>query len=291
MGLERAGGSNKLEGRRVWLRRIIVGVGAGVLVLIAVIAFRSAIPPAVNAALRVSPPAASVPAAPPIAAARAAADPLVEFVAATLGMTEDVWKEQFRTLKREYKEPRLVIFSGQVVTKCGRAKTAVGPFYCPGDQSVYIDLDFFRELKDHFHAPGDFARAYVIAHEVGHHVQHLLGTMDQVRAKQKGLSQDEAHKLQVRLELQADFLAGVWAHHADKSRHILEPGDVEAARTALVALGADRPAPEAAPGAGADAPKGCWNGNRGYAAQRVRWFTRGLETGDLTQGDTFAGEL
>jgi predicted metalloprotease len=211
------------------------------------------------------------------------ADPLMEFVAAILGLTEDVWKAQFETLKRDYKEPRLVVFSGKVQTGCGPGRSESGPFYCPADGALYLDLDFFRELKDRYRAPGDFARAYVIAHEVGHHVQQLLGTLDKVRKQQGGLSAEEADALQVRLELQADFLAGVWAHHADKMRHILEPGDLDAGRAAIVALGDNRPAPTAA--------TGCWNGKHGTAAQRLRWFNRGFETGDLARGDTFEGDL
>jgi predicted metalloprotease len=286
MRLDHTRGSEKLKDLRVSSRWVVLGGAIGALALMAAVAMRGRILlPFGTTETEV--PAANSPATPALAT-RPAADPLVEFVATILGMTEDVWKVRFRTLKKEYKEPHLVLFSGQAVTKCGLTRSAAGPLYCPGDQTIYLDLDFFRELKDRYHAPGDFARAYVIAHEVGHHVQQLLGTMDQLRARQKGLSQSEADKLQVRLELQADFLAGVWAHHADKSRHILEPGDVEAARTALAALGEDRPALEA--GAGAAVTTGCWSGKHGTAAQRIRWFTKGLETGDLDQGDTFTGE-
>src|SRR5262249_16151945 len=153
-----------------------------------------------------------------------------------LGDTEDVWRDLFRKMDKRYKEPHLVLFTGRVRSACGLAGSAVGPFYCPGDKKVYIDGSFFRELEDDYHAPGDFARAYIIAHEVGHHVQTLLGTHEKVRSRQRGLSKEEFNQVLVRLELQADFLAGVWAHHADKARHILEPGDVESALRAMTAL-------------------------------------------------------
>ncbi|MFO0890148.1 MAG: neutral zinc metallopeptidase [Isosphaeraceae bacterium] len=169
------------------------------------------------------------------------------------------------------------------MTGCGVLRRAAGPFYCPDDQKIYIDLDFFRELKDRDHAPGDFARAYVLAHEVGHHVQQMLGTLDSVRRERAKLSPEEAEKLHIRLELQADFLAGYWAHHADRLRHILEPGDLESARAAVATLGEGRPGPGTC--------EGCWSGKHGTAQQRLRWFMRGFDTGDLKQGDTFQGEL
>ena len=215
-------------------------------------------------------------------AAEADADSLKEFVSAILGDTEQVWHELFGKMNREYKEPHLVLFSTKVNTACGSASSALGPFYCAADEKVYIDLSFFQEMKDQYHAPGDFARAYVIAHEVGHHVQNLLGTTKDVRAGQKGLSDDEAKLMFVRLELQADFLAGVWAHHAERARHILEPGDLEAGLKAVAALGDHRANLDTR----ADANTGCWGGRHGTSEQRVRWFTRGFKTGDLAQGDT-----
>src|SRR5262249_11203561 len=144
-----------------------------------------------------------------------------------LGETEDVWTEQFRKMNKEYKDPTLVLFNNQVASACGNASAAVGPFYCPADQKVYIDLAFYQELKARFKAPGEFAEAYVIAHEIGHHVQNLLGISDKVHAAQSRGSKEEANELSVRLELQADFLAGVWAHHLHQERQILEKGDIE----------------------------------------------------------------
>ena len=206
---------------------------------------------------------------------------LRQFVGATLGSTEDVWREIFRREGRQYREPTLVIFSGRVESACGLAGAAVGPFYCPGDEKVYIDLSFFRELRTRFRAPGDFAQAYVIAHEVGHHVQHLLGTMDRVHAAQQRVREAEANDLSVRLELQADFYAGVWARHAQQ-QGVLEAGDVEEALGAATAIGDDRLQRETQ---GYVVPDSFTHGS---SAQRVRWFRRGLETGDVRQGDTFS---
>jgi predicted metalloprotease len=216
----------------------------------------------------------------------AAPDPAQEelkhFVAVVLADTEDVWKEQFRKMGKAYKEPRLVLFSGRVESACGLADAAVGPFYCPGDQMVYLDLSFFDELKNRFHAPGEFAQAYVIAHEVGHHVQKLLGTSDKVHAQRARLSKAEYNQLSVRLELQADFLAGFWAHHAQKSKHFLDPGDLEAALRAANAIGDDRLQKQAR---GYVVPDSFTHGT---SEQRIRWFRRGFDTGDFSQGDTFS---
>lgn len=205
---------------------------------------------------------------------------LRQFVGATLGYTEDVWNDIFRQLGRQYREPTLVLFTDQVQSACGVAGAAVGPFYCPGDEKLYIDLSFYRELKTRFRAPGDFAQAYVIAHEVGHHIQHLLGTMDQVNSARSRLSEAEANQLSVRLELQADFLAGAWAHHAQQ-RGVLEQGDVEEALGAASAIGDDRLQRESQ---GYVVPDSFTHGS---SEQRIRWFRRGLETGDIRQGDTF----
>ena len=156
------------------------------------------------------------------------ADPLMDFVSSILGDTEDVWREKFRLMKQAYKEPRLVLFKGQARSECGTATSAAGPSYCPLDEKIYIDLGVFQEFKDRYHTEADFARAYVIAHEVGHHVQKLLKISEKALALQQGLDKDQKEQLSVRLELQADFFAGVWAHDAHKARQILEPGDVEA---------------------------------------------------------------
>jgi uncharacterized protein len=211
-------------------------------------------------------------------------DEAAQFVSVVLADTEDVWQELFQQMGRQYQEPRLVLFTDQVQSACGLASAAVGPFYCPGDRVVYIDLSFYDVLSRRFGAAGDFAQAYVIAHEVGHHVQNLLGISDQVDAQRGRVSERELNQLSVRLELQADFLAGVWAHHAQRRFEILEPGDVEEALTAANAIGDDTLQRE---GQGRVVPDSFTHGT---SAQRVRWFRLGFETGDISQGDTFATE-
>jgi predicted metalloprotease len=205
---------------------------------------------------------------------------LKQFVAVVLAQTEDAWTEEFRRLGREYRKPTLVLFSGEVESACGIADAAVGPFYCSQDEKLYIDLTFFQELRTKFGAPGDFAVAYVVAHEVGHHVQNLLGTMDQVHAAERRMSEEDRNRVSVRLELQADFLAGVWANRA-RNRGIVEPGDVEEALGAASSVGDDRLQRE---GQGYVVPDSFTHGS---SEQRIRWFRKGLETGDVRQGDTF----
>jgi predicted metalloprotease len=206
---------------------------------------------------------------------RRAADPAQEeaakFCKVILKDTEDVWDDLFGQMGRTYKKPRLVLFTGKVESACGTADTAVGPFYCPGDQKLYLDLEFFAELKNRFGAPGEFARAYVIAHEVGHHVQNLLGYSKRVRTRKGELSDS------VRLELQADYLAGVWAYHVQKKKKILEEGDLEAALTAAKAIGDDTLQREAGGYVRPD------SFTHGTSEQRVRWFRRGFETGDFSE--------
>jgi predicted metalloprotease len=204
-----------------------------------------------------------------------------DFASAILGDTEDVWTEIFRQNRMQYAKPTLVLFTGNVRSACGYASAAVGPFYCPGDQKVYLDLGFFEELSRRFGAPGDFAQAYVIAHEIGHHIQNQMGTMRKVDALRSRMSEGEANQLSVRLELQADFYAGVWAHHTQKAKQILEPGDVEEALRAATAIGDDRLQRQAQ---GYVVPDSFTHGT---SEQRVRWFRRGFETGDIAQGDTF----
>lgn len=206
---------------------------------------------------------------------------LTKFVKVVLGNTEDVWNQVFSQSGNRYKEPTLVLFTDQVDSACGMAGSAVGPFYCSGDEKVYIDLSFYKELKTRFRAPGDFAQAYVIAHEVGHHIQHLLGTMNKVNAAQRGMSEAQKNQLSVRLELQADFLAGVWAHYAQR-QGIIEPGDIEEALQAASAIGDDQIQRESQ---GHVVPDSFTHGT---SEQRVRWFRRGFETGDMRQGDTFS---
>ena len=209
-------------------------------------------------------------------------DELYQFVEVVIADTEDVWNKLFNEHGGSYREPQLIVFDGSVRSACGGATSASGPFYCPADQSAYIDLSFYRALSERFRAPGDFAMAYVIAHEVGHHVQNLLGTSDQVQQARSRLSEEEYNQLSVRLELQADFFAGVWAHHAQKMNNILEPGDIEEALTAANAIGDDRLQKQAQ---GYVTPDSFTHGS---SEQRVRWFRKGFETGDLSQGDTFS---
>jgi predicted metalloprotease len=207
----------------------------------------------------------------------AADDTLAKFVSVVLKDTEDVWGDMLTN----YQKPKLVLFSNAVQSACGSASAAVGPFYCPGDEKVYIDLSFFRELKERFGAPGDFAMAYVVAHEVGHHIQNLIGTSDKVHSLQQRTGEAEGNKLSVKLELQADFYAGVWAHHAQQMKGILEPGDINEALTAANAIGDDRLQQQSQGQVVPDAF------THGTSAQRMYWFKKGFETGDLKQGDTF----
>jgi len=207
-----------------------------------------------------------------------------DFVSAILGNTELVWKELFEQSGRQYRKPKLVLFDEGTTSGCGFATSAVGPFYCPADSMVYIDLMFYKDLQDRFHAPGEFAEAYVIAHEIGHHVQNLLGISDKVHARQQRMDKTEANRLSVQLELQADFLAGVWAHHAQRLRHILEEGDIDSGLRAASAIGDDRLQKQSQ---GYVVPDSFTHGT---SAQRVRWFTKGWRTGDMAQGDTFNAE-
>ena len=208
-------------------------------------------------------------------------DEASKFVAVVLADTEDAWNEVFRQMGREYQEPTLVLFTDMIQSGCGFASGATGPFYCPQDRRVYIDLGFFRQLQERLGAGGDFAEAYVIAHEVGHHVQNLLGISDRVQAARGRVSQSEYNQLSVRLELQADFLAGVWARYTDRIKHVVEAGDIEEAMRAASAVGDDRLQSRSR---GYVVPDSFTHGT---SEQRVRWFRRGYETGDLRQGDTF----
>jgi predicted metalloprotease len=204
-----------------------------------------------------------------------------DFVSVVLADTEDTWNALFGERRARYEPPKLVLFTRLVQSACGTGQAAMGPFYCPLDRSVYIDLDFYRELRDRFGAPGDFAQAYVIAHEVGHHVQTLLGTSEQVRAAQERSGRTEANALSVRLELQADCYAGVWAHHADRARQVLEHGDVEEGLAAAAAIGDDRLQQRSG---GQVVPESFTHGS---SRQRVEWFSRGLDAGSLERCDTF----
>lgn len=218
------------------------------------------------------------------AGAPAANDPVPQFVSVVLADTEDTWQNIFRSNGADYPQPRLVLFSGQTPTACGTGQSATGPFYCPADQKVYIDLSFFRLMQQRFNVSGEFAQAYVIAHEVGHHVQHVTGIMDKVNQARRSGSQAQANALSVRLELQADCFAGVWAHHAHEARNILEAGDVEAALSAATAIGDDALQKQSQGYAVPD------SFTHGSSAQRVRWFRRGIESGQVGACNTFEAQ-
>ena len=219
-------------------------------------------------------------------ASTAEEDELMEFIAVALKDNEDVWHALFEEeFNRQYEEPQLIVFKDRVQSACGMASAATGPFYCPGDDNVYLDLGFFDELSHRFGAPGDFAIAYVIAHEVGHHVQHLLGITGQVDQYRGKVSEKEYNALSVRLELQADFFAGIWAHHADAMHDMLDPGDMEEALRAANAIGDDRLQQQSQ---GYVVPDAFTHGS---SEQRMRWFKKGFDSGDVNQGDTFSATI
>ena len=255
------------------------GVGIGGVVLALVISYFTGINPMTLLGFMEQTPLAQHTA--PAAHKPPAEDKSAHFVSKVLASTEDVWAETFREAGKQYEAPRLVLFSGQTPTACGTGQTAMGPFYCPGDKKVYIDLAFYHELESRSHAPGQFAQAYVIAHEVGHHVQNLLGIANKVHSAQQRTGKVEANALSVRMELQADCLAGVWGKRANDMRNILDPGDLEAALNAATAIGDDRLQQQAQ---GRSVPESFTHGS---SAQRVRWFRRGFETGDMNQCNTF----
>jgi predicted metalloprotease len=222
--------------------------------------------------------------APPATYRSGAEDRLADFVSVVLADTEDTWHALLRELDVRYREPTLVLFSGSVRSACGFAQAAMGPFYCPADQKVYIDLSFYDDLRSRHGAPGDFAQAYVIAHEVGHHVQNLLGISDKVQSARRRVGEAEGNQLSVRLELQAGCLSGVWANHADSARHILEAGDIDEGLRAAAAIGDDRLQKQAR---GYVTPDSFTHGS---SEQRVRWFRRGLDEGKLSVCDTFSAK-
>ncbi len=208
-------------------------------------------------------------------------DPLADMVSVVMADTEDAWNAIFRQQGLDYREPTLVLFTGATRSACGVGQAAMGPFYCPADEKAYIDLSFYDDLRKRFRAPGDFAQAYVIAHEVGHHVQNLLGVSGEVRRRQQSMSRAGANQLSVRLELQADCFSGVWANRADRARNILEAGDIEEALNAASAIGDDR----LQQSQGRVVPESFTHGT---SAQRQRWFRRGFESGDPADCDTFS---
>ena len=215
------------------------------------------------------------------AGAPPADDPQARFVSMILADTEDVWREQFKAQGAQYREPKLRLYTGREVTGCGTGQAAMGPFYCPTDEKVYIDLDFYKTMRDRLGAPGDFAQAYVIAHEVGHHVQNLLGVSGQVQQARQRLDERRGNQLSVRLELQADCYAGLWAHHAQRARQVLEQGDIEEGLNAASQIGDD--ALQRGSG-GRVVPESFTHGS---SAQRVAWFKRGLQGGQMADCDTF----
>ena len=269
--------SGNIEDRRGMSRGgLAVGGGLGTAVIVLVAMLLGVDPGELINSTGTEP--TSTPSARPTSAAD---DELKRFVAVVLADTEDVWSGIFQQTGRRYADPKLILFSDQVQSACGVAGSSVGPFYCPGDQNVYIDLAFYRQLRDRLGAPGDFAQAYVIAHEVGHHVQSLLGISDKVHSAQSRMSRSQANDLSVRLELQADFFAGLWAKQA-KDKGFLEAGDIEEALGAASAVGDDRLQRQSQ---GRVVPDSFTHGT---SEQRVRWFRKGLETGDFNQGDTFS---
>ncbi len=281
MRLERGRQSRNIEDRRGGRgRKAAVGGGIGAL-LLALVAMFLGVDPAIltQGVKQVAPVQSSGVGS---GGRSPAEDELAKFVSMVLADTEDTWAPIFRSGGQVYREPTLVLFSGSTQSACGFAKAAMGPFYCPADQKVYIDLQFYDDLQNRFGAPGDFAQAYVIAHEIGHHVQTQLGIADKVSRAQRRASKAQANQLQVLMELQADCLAGVWANHANRARSILERGDIEEGLNAAAAIGDDRLQRQSQ---GYVVPESFTHGS---SAQRVHWFKQGLQYGDLQRCDTFA---
>ncbi|MCL1467001.1 neutral zinc metallopeptidase [Argonema galeatum] len=273
--------STNVEDRRgTGLSGPVVGGGIGTIVLALIVAFLGGDPSVVlqQGRDRSDRPYSQSPQTQPTAAN----DRMADFVSVVLADTEDTWNSLFQQMGKTYSEPTLVLYSDTVESACGYARSAVGPFYCPGDRKLYIDLSFYRDLKYKFNAPGDFAQAYVIAHEVGHHVQNLMGITRQVQTLQRQATRIEANQLSVRQELQADCFAGIWANHANRSRQILEEGDIEEALNAASSIGDDRLQSQAK---GYVVPETFTHGS---SAQRVRWFKQGIQTGNPAKCNTFA---
>jgi uncharacterized protein len=270
-------GSSNIEDRRGTRFRGAGGIGLGTIVLALVALYFGQDPSVVLQNVQPSQQSEQVP-------YQESADEaqLREFISVVLADTEETWGAIFGMNGSSYQQPTLVLFSGAVESACGFAQAAVGPFYCPGDRKLYIDLSFYRDLQTRFGAPGDFAQAYVIAHEVGHHVQTLLGISERNMAARRGASETEANALSVRQELQADCFAGVWAHNANRDRQLLEPGDIEEGLNAASAIGDDRLQQQSR---GYVAPESFTHGS---SEQRMRWFKRGYDSGDVNVCDTFA---
>ena len=275
----RRGSQNVDDRRGQRVRRGIAGGGIGTLLLVLVALYFGIDPTPLLQQVEVQAPAESgAPAGP------RPDDELARFVSVVLADTEETWRAEFAEAGKSYRDPVLVLFTDSVNTACGLGSSAMGPFYCPADQRIYIDLGFYRDLRDRFRAPGDFAQAYVVAHEVGHHVQNLLGISGQVSAQRRQASGSEGNSLSVRLELQADCLAGVWGHRAGELRGLLEAGDVEEGLNAASAIGDDRLQRQSR---GRVVPDSFTHGS---SEQRVRWFKRGLQSGEVASCDTFASK-
>lgn len=272
--------SENVEDRRGMTRsKGVMGGGLGLLVIVLLAWFFGVDP---SQLLNQMPESGSMTADVPNQPRPAEENRMADLVSVVLAETEDTWSDVFQRGGSAYRVPKLVLFSDAVSSACGFTDAAVGPFYCPADEKVYIDLVFFQELKDRFQAPGEFAQAYVIAHEVGHHVQNLLGLSEQMdNARQRARSEAEANAISVRMELQADCLAGMWANHTDRARHILEAGDVESALRAASAIGDDRLQRQTR---GYVTPDSFTHGS---SEQRMRWFSRGFQSGDMAQCNTF----
>lgn len=277
--------SSNIEDRRGQRRGGMLGGGIGTVVLLLLAMYFGVDPNLLIEGLQSSGGAVSTTMGTQPTEEQLRGDPLADMVAVVMADTEDVWNELFAAGGSRYQEPTLVLFTGSTRSACGVGQAAMGPFYCPADMSAYIDLSFYEDMKRHFQAPGDFAQAYVIAHEVGHHVQNLLGISDEVRRQQQGLGKADANRLSVRLELQADCLAGVWANRADKARTILEAGDVDEALNAASAIGDDRLQMQSR---GTVVPESFTHGT---SAQRAYWFRVGLGSGELSSCDTFAANV
>jgi predicted metalloprotease len=273
--------TNVEDRRRVRVSRKAAGGGIGIIV-VALIAMYFGVDPSII--LNQQAPTSSINTQQTTRQIPAAENKLAEFISVVLADTEDTWNGLFSQMGKSYREPRLVLFSGAVQSACGFAQAAMGPFYCPADQKVYIDLSFYRDLKNRHGAPGDFAQAYVVAHEIGHHVQTLLGISEKVHSARMRVSQVEGNRLSVMQELQADCFAGIWAHHADRSRQILEKGDIEEALGAASAIGDDRLQRKTR---GHITPDSFTHGS---SAQRVRWFKQGLQSGDIRDCNTFKAD-
>lgn len=275
----RQGSSNVEDRRGMSSGKMAVGGGIGTIVVVVIVLLLGGDPSDLVDTMQVAPAESGT------TTFSAEEQELAQFVSVVLKDTETIWGKIFEQSGTSYRQPKLVLFSGQVQSACGYASAASGPFYCPGDEKVYIDLSFCEDLKTKFGAHGDFAIAYVIAHEIGHHVQNLLGILDEVNSDRSRLSETRANQLLVRLELQADFLSGMWAHHAESMLNSLEAGDIDEAMNAAASVGDDilqkkyqgRVYPDSF--------------THGTAAQRKEWFRRGYTTGDFNQGDTFRADI